>query len=211
MTTWNVKNASLVSRSNPLYLSYCREKAALKNSNPRDRVPDPRYVVTNWAEKTVNRYLGRFFEYDDRSILSWSELDSRNTYRRKYKELDGIFFSQTGSLYVETKGSFSKSSLKRGVLQVNENLKLLSIINPRFAGLLVLCDCHLIDPELGVMAEELKNETIASKEYLIYQGLSQLPKILPSTKSIWLLGEGAVLELVDIFGSPLDDPNTSES
>jgi len=61
------------------------------------------------------------------------------------------------------------------------------------------------------MADELKNETIASNEYLIYQGLSQLPKIFPGTKSIWLLAEDAVDELVNIFGSPLDDPNTPES
>jgi hypothetical protein len=87
---------------------------AIKNSIPKERVVDPQQVVTAWVELSINRLLGKYYQSDDRSILTWEELGSGGSYKRKYKELDGHFKSANGLLYVETKASTSNSSVKKG-------------------------------------------------------------------------------------------------
>jgi hypothetical protein len=205
MSNWHLKNTALISRSNPRYVMHCREQAALKNAIPKERIADPRQVLTSWAEANINRLLARHFESDDRSILTWEELGAGSTYRPKYKELDGIFKNSDGHLYVETKATTSNSSIKKGKSQINENLQILSNINPRFSALLVLCDCHFLDSEFGVMSDEMRLNILSSDEYSIYEGLSEIPKIVPRTKSIWLIDTTAVIELIKLFGSPVDD------
>jgi len=119
--------------------------------------------------------------------------------------LDGIFKNSDGHLYVEKKATISNSSIKKEKSQINENLKILSNINSRFSALLVLCDCHVLDSEFGVMSDEMRLYILPSDEYSIYEGLSEIPKIVPRTKSIWLIDTTAVIELIKLFGSPVDD------
>ena len=207
MSNWHHKNTALISRSNPRYVMHCKEQIAIKNSIPKERIADPRQVVTAWAESIVNRLLARHFEPDDRSILTWEELGTGSTYKRKYKELDGIFKNSDGHLYVETKATTSNSSIKKGKSQINENLQILSRINPRFSAFLVLCDCHVLDSEFGVMSDEMRLNILSSNEYSIYEGLANIPKIIPGTKSIWLINTNAVIDLINLFGSPVDDLN----
>ena len=197
MSNWQIKNTALISRLNPRYVMYCREQIAFKNSIPKVRIADSRQVVTAWAEANVNRLLSKHYQSDDRSILT--------SYRRRYKELDGVFKNSDGLLYVETKASSSNSSFKKGKSQINENLQILSNINSRFSALLVLCDCNVLDPDFGVMSEEMKVQLIASAEYSVYKGLSDTPKIVAGTKSIWLIDTDSILELISIYGPPVDD------
>ena len=210
MSHWQIKNTALISRKNPRYVLHCREQIAIKNSVPKERVVDPQQVVTAWAESSVNRLLGTYYESDERSILTWEELGSASSYRRKYKELDGLFKTPYGPLYVETKASTSNSSVKKGRSQINENLQLLSSINSKFSALLVLCDCHVLDQEFGVMSQEMKAQILTSNEYSIYQGIADIPKIIPETKSMWILDEISVLEMVEQFGPPVDELNSSD-
>ncbi len=103
MSKWQIKNIALISRNNPRYVMHCREQIAIRNSIPKERVMDSQQLVTLWAESSINQLLGKYFEKDDRSILTWEELGSSASYRRKYKELDGLFRSSNGLIYVETK------------------------------------------------------------------------------------------------------------
>jgi len=205
MSNWQIKNTALISRLNSRYVMYCREQIAFKNSIPKERIADSRQVVTAWAEANVNRLLSKHYESDDRSILTWEEIGLVSSYRRRYKELDGVFKNSDGLLYVETKASSSNSSFKKGKSQINENLQILSNINSRFSALLVLCDCNVLDPDFGVMSEEMKVQLIASAEYSVYKGLSDIPKIVAGTKSIWLIETDSILELISIYGPPVDD------
>ena len=205
MSHWQIKNIALISRSNPRYVMHCHEQISLKNSISKERVVDPQQVVTAWAESSINRLLCKYYESDDRSILTWEELGAAGSYRRKYRELDGLFKSANGILCVETKASTSNSSVKKGRSQINENLQILSGINSAFSALLVLCDCHVLDQEFGVMSPEMSAQLLTSNEYSIFQGLTDIPKIIPKTKSMWIIDEISVLEMVKVFGPPVDE------
>ena len=167
---------------------YCREQIDIKNSIPKERIVDPQQVVTAWAELSINRLLSKYYESDDQLIMTWEELGSASSYRRKYKELDGLFKSADGLMYVETKASTSNSSVKKGRSQINENLKML----------------------FGVISQEMRDQILTSTEYSIYQGISDIPKIIPATKSMWILDEISVLEMVKQFGPPVDEFNVPD-
>jgi hypothetical protein len=83
-------------------------------------------------------------------------------------------------------------------------------INSKFSALLVLCDCHVLDQEFGVMSQEMRAQILTSTEYSIYQGITDIPKIIPETKSIWILDEISVLEMVKQFGPPVDEVDFSD-
>ena len=210
MSHWQIKNLALISRNNPRYVMYCREQIDIKNSIPKERIVDPQQVVTAWAELSINRLLSKYYESDDQLIMTWEELGSASSYRRKYKELDGLFKSADGLMYVETKASTSNSSVKKGRSQINENLQMLSSIDSKFCALLILCDCHVLDQEFGVMSQEMRDQILTSTEYSIYQGISDIPKIIPATKSMWILDEISVLEMVKQFGPPVDEFNVPD-
>ena len=55
------------------------------------------------------------------------------------------------------------------------------------------------------MSEEMRVQLIASAEYAVYKGLSDIPKIVVGTKSIWLIDKDSILELISIYGPPVDD------
>ncbi len=184
---------------------HCREQIAIKNAIPKERVVDPQQLVTSWAESSINQLLGKYFEKDDRSILTWEELGSSASYRRKYKELDGLFRSSNSLIYVETKASTSNSSFKKGKSQINENLQILSNINTRFSALLVLLDCNVLDPSFGVMSEELRKQIQLTEEYSVFEGLAEIPQLAPGKKSIWIIDGEGVSELVNMFGPPIED------
>lgn len=205
MSKWQIKNIALISRNNPRYVMYCREQIAIKNAIPKERVADSQQLVTSWAESSINQLLGKYFEKDDRSILTWEELGSSASYRRKYKELDGLFRSSNSLIYVETKASTSNSSFKKGKSQINENLQILSNINTRFSALLVLLDCNVLDPSFGVMSEELRKQIHLTEEYSVFEGLAEIPQVAPGKKSIWIIDGEGVSELVNIFGPPIED------
>ena len=112
------------------YQEHCRKMKFIKNCNRFIGEPDYKQVITAWVEAVIVKHLSRKFPYDSRSILTWEELSSTNQYVRKYREIDGLFAFSEGLIYVEVKASLSKSNLKRGKTQVNENLKLLTTIDP---------------------------------------------------------------------------------
>ena len=57
------------------------------------------------------------------------------------------------------------------------------------------------------MSDEMRLNILSSNEYSIYEGLANIPKIIPGTKSIWLINTNAVIDLINLFGSPVDDLN----
>ena len=207
MSNWQIKNIALIPRTNPRYVMHCREQIAIKNSMPKERVVDPQQVVTAWAESSINQLLGKYYESDDRSILTWEEIGVAGSYRRKYKQLDGHFKTANGPIYVETKASTSNSSFKKGKSQINENLQILSNINGKFSAFLVLLDCNVLDPSFGVMSEELRQQISSTEEYSVFEGLTEIPQAVPGKKSIWIIESEGVNELVNIFGPPQEDLN----
>lgn len=87
---------------------------------------------------------------------------------------------------------------------------MLSGINSAFSTLLVLCDCQVLDQEFGVMSPEMSAQILTSNEYSIFQGITDIPKIIPKTKSMWIIDESSVLELVKLFGPPVDEFNSPD-
>ena len=56
----------------------------------------------------------------------------------------------------------------------------------------------------------MRDQILTSTEYSIYQGISDIPKIIPATKSMWILDEISVLEMVKQFGPPVDEFNVPD-
>jgi hypothetical protein len=60
------------------------------------------------------------------------------------------------------------------------------------------------------MSQEMSDQILTSTEYSNYQGISDIPKIIPATKSMWILDEISVLEMVKNFGPPVDEFNVPD-
>jgi hypothetical protein len=199
------KSISLIGREDRQYLEHCKKMKFIQNSNRFIGEPDYKQVITAWLEAVVIKHLSEKFTHDKRSILTWEELTNTNQYIRKYREIDGLFTSSEGLIYVEVKASLSKSSFKRGKTQVSENSKLLVSIDPNLKAILTLADCRCYDPTFGYAKEFIDDEKSASELYKSIEGLKYPDSFNESSKWLWLLNEMDVLKLSEIYGPPQDD------
>lgn len=199
------KSISLIGREDHQYLEHCRKMKFIQNCNRFIGELDYKQVITAWLEVVIIKHLSAKFPHDKRSILTWEELTNTNKYIRKYREIDGLFASSEGLIYVEVKASLSKSSYKRGKTQVGENSKLLASIDPNLKSILTLADCRCYDPTFGYAKEFIEDEKNSSELYKSIEGLKYPDSFDESTKWIWLLNEKDVLELSKIYGPPQEE------
>lgn len=199
------KSINLIERTNRLYQDHCRRMRFIQNCNRFVGEPDFKRVITAWLETVIVKHLSTIFSHDKRTILTWEELTSTNQYVRKFREIDGLFSSIEGLIYIEVKSSLSKSSFKKGKTQLSENSKLLLSIDPNIKAILTMADCRGYDPKFGYAREFIDEEMAASKIYKNIEGINFPKSLGGSHKWLWLLNELSVNELANIYGSPQEN------
>ena len=199
------KSINLISRNDRNYQEYCKNLKFIKNCNRFIGEPDYKQVITAWLEDVIVKHLSRKFTHDSRSILTWEELSRTNQYVRKYREIDGLFTSSEGLIYVEVKASLSKSSFKRGKTQVNENFNLLATIDQNLKAILTMADCRCYDPTFGYAKEYIDEEKTSSELYKDIEGLNFPESFAGSNKWLWLLSETDVADMANAYGPPQED------
>ena len=104
------RSVQLIEKNDVKYQDYCKQMKSIKNSNRFVGERDSKQQITHWLELVVIKHLSNSFTHDTRNILTWEELNFFNQYHRKYSEIDGLFCTKDGALYIEVKASLSKSS-----------------------------------------------------------------------------------------------------
>jgi hypothetical protein len=199
------KSINLIGRMDRYYQEHCRKMKFIQNCNRFIGETDSKQVITAWLEAAIVNHLSRKFSHDNRSILTWEELSNTNQYVRKYREIDGLFSSPEGLIYVEVKASLSKSTFKKGKTQINENLKLLATIDPNVKAILAMADCRCYDPTFGYAKDYIEEEKTSSELYKNIEGLKYPESFYCTSKWLWLLNEADVIKLANIYGPPQED------
>ncbi len=203
------KSISLIDRMDRQYQEHSRKMRFIQDSNRHIGEPDYKRVITSWLEATVIKHLSIRFLHDKRTILRWDELTNTNQYVRKYREIDGLFTSPEGLIYIEVKASLSKSNYKRGKSQVSENSKLLLSIDPNAKSILVMADCRCYDPTFGYAKNFIEEKKTSSENYKSIEGLKYPESFDGPSKWLWVLTETDITELAKLYGPPEED-NTLE-
>ena len=199
------KSINLIDLMDRHYQEHCKKNKFIRNCNRYFGEPDYKKVITFWFETVIVKHLSSKFSHNKRSILTWEELSNRNQYVRKYREIDGLFTSSEGLIYVEVKASLSKSSYKRGKTQVSENLILLSSIDPHIKAILIMGDCRCYDPSFGNAKEYIEAKLPSSEIYKNIEGLKCPESFSGASKWLWLLNQMDVTELAKMYGPPQED------
>jgi len=204
MSKLRIRNVRLSSKDNRSYRERCAYHATLRRIESGEKEADTRRHVTAWAEQVACRIIAQQHEQDSRNIISWEELNVYGHYASKYKETDGVFKLDQGSMLLEVKASTSPASIRKGKKQLNENLSLLDQTRDRFSGMLVLFDCSELSPDFAAPAlgsiEQLKN----SGEYGIVQGMDWALEPGRFSKWLWLIDAQGVEQIISRYGPPAE-------
>jgi hypothetical protein len=205
MSKLRIRNVRLSSKDNRSYRERCAYHATLRRIESGEKEADTRRHVTAWAEQVACRIIAQQHEQDSRNIISWEELNVYGHYASKYKETDGVFKLDQGSMLLEVKASTSPASIRKGKKQLNENLSLLDQTRDRFSGMLVLFDCSELSPDFAAPAlgsiEQLKN----SGEYGIVQGMDWALEPGRFSKWLWLIDAQGVGQMISRYGPPAEN------
>lgn len=205
MSKLRIRNVRLSSKDNRSYLERCAYHATLRRIGSGERESDARRHVTEWAEQVACQIVQQQYEQDSRNIISWEELNVYGHYARKYREMDGVFKLDQGSMLLEVKASTSPACIRKGRKQLNDNLGLLGQIHDRFSGMLVLFDCSQLSPDFAAPAqgsiEQLKN----SGEYGIVQGIEWTLEPGRFSKWLWLIDAQGVEQIISRYGPPAEN------
>ncbi|MDD2728414.1 hypothetical protein [Malikia sp.] len=211
MSKLRIRNVRLSSKDNRSYRERCAYHATLRRIESGEREADTRRHVTAWAEQVACRIIAQQHEQDRRNIISWEELTVYGHYARKYKETDGIFKLDQGSMLLEVKASTSPASIRKGRKQLNENLSLLDQTRDRFSGMLVLFDCSQLSPEFAAPAQGTVEHLKNSGEYGIVQGLDWALDPGRFSKWLWLVDAQGVEQIISRYGPPAEIEAVSTS
>jgi hypothetical protein len=202
------RSVELIEKNDGRYQYYCKKMKFIKNSNRFVGERDAKQLITSWLERVIIKHLSSSFTHDTRNILTWEELNFFNHYNRKYSEIDGLFCTSDGTLYVEVKASLSKSSFSRGKSQINKNLNLISIPSKNSKAALVMADCRCFDPTFGFSKEYVETQKAKNGIYKYIEGLTFPNSFSSSLKWIWLLNQDDVQQLAEMYGSPYTEANS---
>ena len=115
----SIKGVMLLPLAAESYRRNVAHHTFLAKVNAPTKVPDPRLELTNFVEDWVRQELRSHFIETSYRVLRWEQLDARNHYVVRFRELDGVFDVGRGvKLLLEVKASASKSSLKSGLQQL---------------------------------------------------------------------------------------------
>jgi len=199
------KSISLMNKDSKYYRDYLKSLYDNRNINKGESEPDPKYVITKWAEDCITQLLSSHYKKIDKNILTWMELNSYGIYNRRFRELDGLFEFDGKYIYLEVKASQSKSNYRRGKSQINANLSMINLIRANTVGVLCMLDCRCFDNDFGFYEHP---ETIENPEieniYKVLRGLTLPLEIDHHCKYYWLISESETNALGNKYGEPVD-------
>ena len=199
------RSVSLIDESDSKYQEHCKNMQLIRNCNRFIGEPDYKQVITAWLEAVIIQHLSSTFIFDKRNILTWEELSNYNQYSRRYREIDGLFSSNDGLIYIEVKASLSKSNFQKGKTQINDNLKLLASISKQPRAVLILADCRCFDPTFGYAKEFIEEKKATSDVYKNIEGMNFPTSLGDSSKWLWLLNQDEVQTLAALYGPPNEE------
>ena len=123
------------------YRRHVAHHTFLAKVNSGTRTPDSRLELRQLVEERVRQEMQLRFSATRFRVLRWEQVDLRNRYVVRYRELDGVFETGNGAtVLLEVKASASKGSLKTGLEQLRAAAKIASYPHARTIGVLVVAD-----------------------------------------------------------------------
>ena len=87
------------------------------------------------VEDCVRQEMQIHYSKTDFRVLRWEQLDARNRYVVKFRELDGVFETRNGTtILLEVKASASKNSLRTGLEQLHASVRTATRAKERHIG-----------------------------------------------------------------------------
>lgn len=137
----SIKGVMLLPLGAASYRRHVAHHTSLAKVNSGTKVADPRQELTGMVEDFVRQEMQIHYSKTDFRVLRWEQLDARNRYVVKFRELDGVFETRNGTtILLEVKASASKSSLQTGLEQLHAAVRTASYAKARTIGVLVVAD-----------------------------------------------------------------------
>jgi len=137
----SIKGVMLLPLDAESYRRHAAHHTFLARVNSGTRTPDFRLELTQVVEERVRQEMRLWFSATRYRVLRWEQVDPRNRYVVRFRELDGVFETATGvTVLLEVKASASKGSLKTGLEQLRAAAKIASHAHARTIGVLVVAD-----------------------------------------------------------------------
>jgi len=160
----NCKGVMLLPPDSESYRRHVAQHTSLARMNKGESIPDARATFTQGIEARVREALHRVLSPTEYRVLRWEEKTPSNHWIARYRELDGVFETpERTTVILEVKASTSKSSLAKGLQQLQTATGMLRIPRPATLGLLVVADTGAFLEGFGEPAADSLYEHFASK------------------------------------------------
>ncbi len=137
----SIKGVMLLSLDSASYRRHVAHHTSLAKANSGTKIADPRQELTGMVEDCVRQEMQIHYSQTDFRVLRWEQLNPRNRYVVKFRELDGVFETCNGTtVLLEVKASASKSSLRTGLEQLHASVRTATHANARTIGVLVVAN-----------------------------------------------------------------------
>jgi hypothetical protein len=204
--TSSFKNIRLIPQNNKEYQKYCFNKKQEKKINKGETVPDKKMYVGKWLEKVIISELSEFHTFSEKNIIRWESVNSSQRIYTCFKELDGVMdLSNTSVATIEIKGSFSKSSIKDGLVQTKNAELLLKRVYKTVSQILIFADCRTIDSDFGYASSDVIDTLFEDKDFFISDNLIILKGEILEKKICIFLDEHEVSKFIQKYGNPYED------
>jgi hypothetical protein len=198
-----ILNVRFINSQNSEYRAYCRRMNLEKKINTIEKIIDPTIYVSSWLESAVVSKIKNNQTFHEDNILQIDMLGPTNIISRKYKELDGVFNLTNDSVTVlEIKASQSKSSVSRGINQLNNTRKILQSRFKNITSILVSADCRSLCSTFGQAEFSLIEALAKENNYILFNDLDLISKFRQELNCLYLIDSDTVLKFTDIYGSP---------
>jgi hypothetical protein len=204
--TGSFKNTRLVSKNNKEFQKYCLAKKLERQSNVAETVTDKKMFVGIWLEKVIISELSEFHIFSENNIIRWEGESTNQRTHTYFKEVDAVInVSNSNIAIVEIKGSFSKTSIKDGLVQIKNSEVLLQKVYKNISSILIFADCRCIDSDFGYASSEIIDTLLNEKGFLINDSLNILKGEIPKEKICIFLDKIQVTNFIKAYGNPYAD------
>ena len=137
----SIKGVMLLPLDAESYRRHVAHHTFLAKVNSGAKTPDSRLELTRLVEERVRQEMELQLSATRFRVLRWEQVDLRNRYVVRFRELDGVFETCNGvSVLMEVKASASKGSLRTGLEQLRAAVKTATHAHARTIGVLVVAD-----------------------------------------------------------------------
>jgi hypothetical protein len=137
----SIKGVMLLPLDAESYRRHMAHHTLLAKVNSGTKTPDSRLELTQLVEERVRQEMQLRFSATRFRVLRWEQVDLRNRYVVRFRELDGVFETGNGvTVLLEVKASASKGSLKTGLEQLRAVVKTATHAHASTIGVLVVAD-----------------------------------------------------------------------